>query len=189
MAKIRLDKEAVLHAAITVADNKGLNNLTLKELAEELKIKTPSLYNHIDGLQGLYSLMAVYGLKNLKTELAEAAIGLSGKEALSSMGIAYFKFAKTHPGLYEATQMTCYFKCEEAEKLSNEIIKLFGRIVEPLKLDDTTLIHVIRMFRSMLHGFSVLEKKEGFGMPVSVDESFRLTLDILIESIYTTYGK
>jgi hypothetical protein len=39
----------------------------------------------------------------MKEQLADAAIGVSGKDALMAMGLTYLAFARKHPGLYEAT--------------------------------------------------------------------------------------
>ena len=52
-ARIRLDKNAVVQAAVEILNAEGVQALTLSRLAEELGIQTPSLYNHVDGLAGL----------------------------------------------------------------------------------------------------------------------------------------
>jgi hypothetical protein len=39
----------------------------------------------------------------MKEQLADAAIGVSGEDALMAMGLTYLAFARKHPGLYEAT--------------------------------------------------------------------------------------
>lgn len=50
---MKTTKEAVIQAASDIADEKGLNNLSLKTVAEKLNIRTPSLYNHINCLDEL----------------------------------------------------------------------------------------------------------------------------------------
>ena len=45
---MRVTKAAVIQAASDIADEKGLNNISLKVVAEKLNIRTPSLYNNID---------------------------------------------------------------------------------------------------------------------------------------------
>ena len=47
---MRVTKTAVIQAASDIADEKGLNNVSLKVVAERLNIRTPSLYNHIENL-------------------------------------------------------------------------------------------------------------------------------------------
>ena len=41
---MKTTKEAVIRAASDLADEKGLNNVSLKSVAEKLNIRTPSLY-------------------------------------------------------------------------------------------------------------------------------------------------
>jgi hypothetical protein len=40
-------------------------------------------------------------------------------------------------------------------------------------------VHAIRIYRSALHGFVSQEASGAFGMPESIDESFRLMIDVL----------
>ena len=50
---MRVTKTAVVQTASDIADKKGLSSLSLKTVAEALDIRTPSLYNHIEGLDDL----------------------------------------------------------------------------------------------------------------------------------------
>jgi len=50
MPRSGLNTKLVVDAAARLADAEGLENLTLKRLAEELDIRSPSLFSHIDGL-------------------------------------------------------------------------------------------------------------------------------------------
>ena len=56
--KAGLDKKTIIEAAAKIADEKGISNVTLKVLAEELGVKSPSLYKHFSG-----------GLEELNKEL------------------------------------------------------------------------------------------------------------------------
>ncbi|GMQ94219.1 MAG: TetR/AcrR family transcriptional regulator C-terminal domain-containing protein [Acidimicrobiia bacterium] len=46
-ARVPLSKERVLHAAILVADEGGIESLTMRRLAEELGVEAMSLYYHV----------------------------------------------------------------------------------------------------------------------------------------------
>ena len=50
---MKTTKEAVIKATSDLADEKGLNNVSLKAVAQKLNIRTPSLYNHIESLDNL----------------------------------------------------------------------------------------------------------------------------------------
>ena len=47
---MRVTKAEVIKTASDMADRNGLHNVSLKAIAENLGIRTPSLYNHIVGV-------------------------------------------------------------------------------------------------------------------------------------------
>ena len=53
MAKVGLDKSAVIAKAAELANSEGLDAVTLKSLAEVLGIQSPSLYNYVGSLSEL----------------------------------------------------------------------------------------------------------------------------------------
>ena len=62
MPRVGLDREAVVEAAIALADRAGIEGLTIKSLAQKLGVQPPSLYNHVESLEALRLLT------NLETE-------------------------------------------------------------------------------------------------------------------------
>ncbi|MCY8160167.1 TetR family transcriptional regulator, partial [Bacillus licheniformis] len=60
--RIGLNKDAVLEAAAALADEEGIHEVTLASLSKRLNVKSPSLYNHIKGLNDLRKELALYGL-------------------------------------------------------------------------------------------------------------------------------
>lgn len=50
---MRVSKALVIETASQIADEQGLNSLSLKAVAEKLNVRTPSLYNHIESLDDL----------------------------------------------------------------------------------------------------------------------------------------
>ena len=47
---MRVTRAEVIKTASDMADRNGLHNVSLKAIAENLGIRTPSLYNHIGSL-------------------------------------------------------------------------------------------------------------------------------------------
>ena len=103
MPRAGLTTERVVTEAATVADEVGLEQLTLAAVAQRFGVALPSLYKHIEGLDGLQRDLAVLGMQHLAAALSRAAVGRSGREALEAVAHAYRKFAKERPGLYTAT--------------------------------------------------------------------------------------
>lgn len=54
----KLDLDSILAAAFEVLDAKGFNGLSLRLVAETLKVQTPALYWHVQNKAALISLMA-----------------------------------------------------------------------------------------------------------------------------------
>ena len=82
---MRVTKTAVIQAASDIADEKGLNNVSLKVVAERLNIRTPSLYNHIENLDDLLREVAHNGMRTINQRMTQAAIGKSGDTAIKAI--------------------------------------------------------------------------------------------------------
>jgi AcrR family transcriptional regulator len=182
--RIGLDLSTILQTATEIADKDGLDAVTLATLAKKLGIRPPSLYNHIEGLHGLRKQLAVYGLEQLYKTMAQAAIGRSGDDAVHALGNAYVTFARTHPGLYEATLQAPDPQDTDLQRASQEIVSLTLRVLHAYDLDDETALHAVRGLRSMFHGFASLEQKGGFGLPLDHDVTLRFLIDTFLTGIH-----
>lgn len=169
--------ESILEAAAEIIDINGINEVTLASVANKLQIRTPSLYNHIDGLSELRKKLSIYGMEQLYNILIQSTIGVAGDDAVRALGKAYITFARNHSGLYEATFITTGINDIEVQKASDKILELSTKVLCAYGLDDETALHATRGLRSIFHGFASLEKKEGFGLPLDMDISFRLLID------------
>lgn len=70
--KVGLDKKTIIEAAANMADERGIANVTLKVLATELGVKSPSLYKHFSGgLDELNKELMLYGWRLLEATLQE----------------------------------------------------------------------------------------------------------------------
>ena len=53
MSKNNISDELIITTSARLSNEVGLNNLSLKMIAKELNIKSPSLYNHISSLDDI----------------------------------------------------------------------------------------------------------------------------------------
>jgi len=174
--RARLDKTAVVQAAVELVNAEGMQSLTLSRLAEELGIQTPSLYNHVDGLPGLQKELAVLNAKNLADCLSEAAIGKSGNDLFMTAAQAFREYVKSNAGLYMSTLQASGTQPAQNPDLVREeerTLKVGMVLMSSLGLQGEDAIHGLRAFRSVVHGFATLEAAGGFGLPQDCDESFR----------------
>jgi len=184
MSRAGIDKQVILQAAVAIADNEGIRKITLKSISEKLGIRTPSLYNHVDSLDSLLVDLMIYAMEQLGKTLSEAAIGVSGDNAIKAISKAYLEFARKNPGLYETIQWVNLWRDDIIVQPASKINDLIDRVLECYNLNDEYKTHIIRMFRSLLHGFSSLDRNSGFGNPIPIDDSFNVAINCLIESLH-----
>src|SRR5262245_14305350 len=101
--KLGITRDDVIETAARLADERGLSALSLSDVAAELRVRTPSLYHHVDGMPGLRRALALEAASRLRKALSDAASGLRGREALVAIAHAYRRFARRHGGLLAAT--------------------------------------------------------------------------------------
>jgi AcrR family transcriptional regulator len=185
-AHVRLDKTAVMQAAVEILNSEGVPALTLSHLAEKLGIQTPSLYNHVDGLPGLQQDLTVLNARLLADCFSEAAIGKSGPELFMDVSQAFRNYVKENPGLYMSTLRSSATQQEQNPSLVHEeerTMKVGLAVMASLGLQGEDAIHGLRAFRSMVHGFATLEVAGGFGLPQDCDESFRRLVSALVAGL------
>jgi AcrR family transcriptional regulator len=181
--RINLDLNIILKIAAEIADTQGVEAVTLAALAKKLNIKSPSLYNHFDGMSGLRAHLAAYGVEELYNTLVTATIGRASDEAVHRLAQAYVSFVRKHPGIYEAMNIPPALQNEQFQNISKKTVDLVICVLDPYKIKKDNEIHIVRGFRSMLHGFASLEQKGGFGIPLSPDDSLKIMVDTYLAGI------
>jgi AcrR family transcriptional regulator len=182
--KLGLTREQVVEAAAEIADRDGLGALSLASLASTLGVRSPSLYNHVDGLAGLRRQLTFHASSLLTVELANSVDGLEGIGALRAVAEQLRSFAHRHPGLYD-TLLPAPTPDEDPELAAalREPVTVVASVLEGMDVDPTTVIPLIRALRASVHGFVDLELRGGFGLPDDIDDSFAVTIDLVIEAI------
>jgi AcrR family transcriptional regulator len=181
-----LTKEIVVQTAADLLNSEGLDALTLHRLAEELDIRTPSLYNHVDGYAGLMRELSILNAQSLADRLSEAAIGQSGPGLVMSVMQAYRSYIKESTGLYLATLRVSGMQEEIDPGLQREearSLKVAMAVMASFGLQGDEALHAVRALRSLVHGFATLEVSGGFGMPLDLDESFARLVNLFIAGL------
>ncbi len=179
MSKYRLNHEVVVDGAVELVNERGPAALSLAELAARFRVRTPSLYNHVQGLTGLRRDLALRGLRGLAERLQSAGTGLAGKDALAAMAHAYRLYARENPGLYVYTLRSVEDEDEELQAAAETVLNLLLAALRGYRLADDQAPHAARAVRSALHGFATLETTGGFGPPSDLDQSFARLIDML----------
>jgi AcrR family transcriptional regulator len=182
-ARVGYSSDDVVAAAIAHVNERGWHQMSMAELAERLDIKTPSLYNHVDGIRGLRRMLALHAARMLNDALVRATVGRSGDAAVRAMAHAHRKFLKSNPGLIEATVVSPPKGDRESNEAVDEIIRTCLAVLGDFGLGNERALHALRGIRSAVHGFVTLELNGGFGLPLDVDRSFEWLIDALVAGI------
>jgi AcrR family transcriptional regulator len=177
VARRGLDRAQVVDAAIAIADEEGLEAVTLARVAAALGVRSPSLYNHVDGRDGLIRAIAARSTRELATALRRAATGRSGGDAIAAVAQAQREYARAHPGRYAATVAAPAPGDAEHEEAAADAVDVLTSVLGISGLEGDDVIHAARALRSAVHGFAALEVSGGFGLAVDPDESFRRLID------------
>lgn len=187
--KAGLNRRTIIKAAADIADERGIASVTLKVLAAELGIKSPSLYKHFSGgLDELNKELMLYGWSSLEGEITQAVADKSKDEAIIAICYAYRGFVRVHKGLFEAMQWYNMYQSEEHFHATQGTIDVLFRVLESYGLTEEQKIHYVRMLRGFLQGFCSIECHGGFGNPASIDDTFDFALSTVLNGIRNGKG-
>ena len=184
MPRVGLDARAVTYAGAELADEAGLDRLSMGLLAERLGVKPPSLYKHVDNIADLTHRIGVLAMGDLAEVIGDAIQGRAGSDALVAAAQAMRRFVIEHPGRYAAGNAA------RPTGPDDPLIPAASRVLESLtaalrgyQLDPDQQIHALRMLRSMLHGFATLEASGGFMIDTEVDDSFSWMVSLIDQGL------
>jgi AcrR family transcriptional regulator len=169
----------VVAEAESLADEVGLADVSLAQIAGRLDVRVPSLYKHIAGLDALHSLVERRAKADLGDAMARAAVGVAGGDAVDALAHAYRAWAKQHPGRYTATLKAPDPRDEASLAASERAVRVVFDALAGYGLTGDDAIDATRAFRAALHGFVALEAAGGFGLPQDVDRSYHRLVNAL----------
>ncbi len=180
MPRAGLDPDAVSRAGAELADELGLDHLSMGGLAERLGVRTPSLYKHVGGLADLTHRIAILATVELSDAIRDATQGLAGSAALAAAAQAMRRYVKQHPGRYAAGNAVHPDGPDDPlVPAAARLLTSLSAVLRGYRLEPDQEIHALRTLRSMLHGFTTLETADGFRYDTDIDASFTWMLGLV----------
>ncbi|MFD0352373.1 TetR/AcrR family transcriptional regulator [Streptomyces sp. NPDC127110] len=181
MVRAGLTAERVTVAGAELADEVGLDRVTMSQVARRLGVKDASLYTHVRGLEDLRGRIALLAADEKTVRIAEATAGRAGKDALVAFANAWREYAHRHPGRYTSTQIPIEIDPELAAKAAGprRAVELTYGMLRGYGLAEPDLTDAVRLLRSTFHGFVALEAAGGFGHERPPQDSWVRALDAL----------
>lgn len=191
MTRAGLDKNTIVEKAAQLANQIGLENIQLKTLAESLNIQSPSLYNHIKGLDDLHHELMLYGWRKMEEKMLEvsAEVGDNGYVAWEEICRAFYSYATKNPGVFSAMLWYNKYHDNETKEVTERLFSRCFQIASALGISEDNCNHLIRTFRAFLEGYCLLVNNGSFGHEFSVEDSFNLSLQVLIAGMKELEGK
>ncbi|HEV7652428.1 MAG TPA: WHG domain-containing protein [Actinophytocola sp.] len=182
MARAGLSAERVTRAAAELADEVGVENVTVSALARRFGVKDASLYSHLRNVHELRVRLAGLALTELADRVADALAGRSGKQALAAFTGAYRDYATEHPGRYAAGQLRLDADAPADSPAVAAAIRhstLTRAVLRGYDVPESEHVHAVRFVHSAVHGFVSLERSGGFDHSGEVAGSWARLLDVL----------
>ena len=156
----------------------------MRLLAEDLGIKTASLYNHVDNMETLLAEVCRYGLCLQKEVEMQAMEGAHGEDAVRRLADTYRRFAKEHRELYGLIMSMSAKNQQVRDDAAVLFTDPLKKMLEEFHLKEEENIHFRRLFRAIVHGF-VSQEEQGFfsHYPASVEDSFHFAVQCYIDSL------
>src|SRR3954463_14080508 len=162
-----MNRERVLRAAVALADEAGIEALTMRTLGRALGVEAMSLYNHVPGKEALLDGMvdAVFAEIDLpaggdwKKSLRQRAISMRAALARHRWAVGLME-SRTNPGATNLRQHDAVIGCLLAAGFSMELTA-----------------HAFAAVDSYVYGFALQEKGLPFDTPEQTVEMARAMLE------------
>lgn len=161
MANQKISLNGLTSTSLALVDSEGLDALSLSSVASKLDVGPSALYTHVDGLAGLRYMVAVASTLSLTEKVRNAAVGVSGHDALHAMGHAYRSFAHGHPGRFASTLLPPAADDSQLAKANESLLDVFTMVYGAMGLNPDADRMAARCCRSAIHGFLALEHSTG----------------------------
>lgn len=181
--KRTLNKDKVIQAAADLADEVGLEKLSIAAVADRLGVRPPSLYNHVKSLDELYSLLSVKGANDLTDALKNALANSTQDNPVMVMALALRKFAKKNPTLYYSTMRPQNGPNEALSQAGQGLVDLTADAFAELNFIGKRTETAHYFLRCLLAGFVALEASGGLEPAPDVDELFNDVMTLALKAI------
>ena len=152
-------RERIFVESLALLESKGLASLSMRNLADRLHIKAPSLYKHVEGRDEIVADLQAYGITQFGQAIAVA------NKSKRAKALAYRRWATENPHLYEVTLRTPLLRDRLPEGLEDGVTQM---IIEITGKDHE---HA-RAVWAMLHGLVDLEIAGRFPENADLDKTW-----------------
>jgi AcrR family transcriptional regulator len=124
---------AMVDEAVRIIQAEGVGALTLRGVGAALGVSRSALYRHFADKQALLDAVALEGFRTLRTALRDAWDRAGGgPNRMDGMGLAYVRFAVTHPSHYRVMFGTDLSRRAQEHPQVDETVDAFQVLVDAI---------------------------------------------------------
>ena len=156
MARMGLTRARIIETAACQADRMAPGQLlSFSEVARALGVKSPSLYNFVDGIEDIRRELSLVGSDLLRDVIRGEHNGAAGPDLIVHTANAWRAYAYKHPGLYDVAFRPPSFADEEWRASQREVNAALMRSCQLAGLPATT--EAVFRLRAAIHGYITCE--------------------------------
>lgn len=167
----RTSLQSIVAAGRALLESRGLNGLTLKAVATEVGVRTPSLYKHVASRGDLIRRIAEDVVDDLAVALDSAPGGDDARQDVIRLSNAFRDFATKNPGgyglIFGALPEEMRPDTDRLLRSSAAVLRAAGALAgEDRKLEAA------RTLTAWAHGFVTMELAGAFRLGGDIDQAF-----------------
>jgi AcrR family transcriptional regulator len=154
-------RSAAIRAGLQLLEDKGAEELSLREIARQVGVSATALYRHFPDKDALLAALANEGLARLGADQRAAAEAAGGDRAgFNATGGAYVRFALAHPALFrlifaKGAKPGAPNWSEHNDEAMRLLMENASRLVPPDRGEAAARLFALRAW-ALVHGLSVL---------------------------------
>jgi AcrR family transcriptional regulator len=185
-------KATILQAAQEIISEKGLDGLSLRELARRIDYSPSGLYEYFRSKEDIVAAVRTEGLELLRDYLNRVPVDLAPSERLVQMGQAYLEFAYDHPEHFRLIFNHLTSDRNTLDEPANDespftiLLQAVQAAIDAEELitrDDYALEEIAYSLWSLVHGMAMLRQTHLKHLRADFDAIQRRTLRIFADGL------
>ena len=161
MPRANINEQVVLSEALALANNEGLEAVTVSSVARKLGVRPASLYSHVRDRDSHFVGIHKLALNELAERVSHDVAGRASTEALIALADAHRSLASEQPGTWAILQQAAppeVVRSPEAERIATFILA----VLRGYPLPESDLVHGVRFVSATINGFLTLSHIDAF---------------------------
>lgn len=179
-APLRVNQDELVATIRRIAEQDGIDAVTMSSVASAVGMRTPSLYKRAAHRHDLLRLAADDAARELVAGLAEAPKGDPG-EVLAGLARALRTFTGTAPRVSALLFAAPSENAAPSPSASEPLLRILITAVEAASPGDP--LPAARTLTAWIFGFTTMEQAGAFRLGGDVDEAFEFGLDAVLRAI------